>query len=192
MNGVLNLIGQWTEYLDTGALEGDFSISGALDVAGDLLCESSVHVDTDLVVDGTISGTYVHGTKTLLLGPQGFQPLSGTTAAYFLTATQGINIACSVPIEAGKRITAVRAEIQDVAGTSMGITLTRVDAYASGAVVGSSGSSSGAGTQQTISITGLTEVTVAGSSYVITASRSFGVGTDLNVVRVEVDFDQLS
>ena len=132
------------------------------------------------------------GPQTLLLGALGFVPLGGVTIAYSANTSfvQSINMGAVIPITAGREITAVRAEIRDVAGSTMTLILNRIDAYGSSTPLGASVASSGTGTNQTLTVaSGLPITTIAGSNYSIVAVRSSGVGTDLNVSTVEIDYD---
>lgn len=147
-------------------------------------------VNHHVAVSGT--GRHKHGSVTLLLGPLGFQPLAGVAIAYGATLAQSINMARDIPILAGKTITEVRVKVRDVAGSTMTVSLNRIDGYAAGAVIGTSAPSSGAGADQTLTVTaGLPIPTVAGSNYTISAQRNSGAGTDLNVSEVEVDYHEL-
>lgn len=118
----LNLIGQWTAYLSDGALDGDHSIAGALDVTGevsaDVVTANSATVGGDAAIAGnatiagnlTVTGAIKHGARTLHVGAAAFVADSAATSLSqlgYVTATSVAKLFAPIALPAGKRIKSV-------------------------------------------------------------------------------------
>lgn len=57
LNWNFNLLGQWSSYLDSGDLEGDHSIDGALTIAGPVVAQDDLQVGVNLEVAGNVTVT---------------------------------------------------------------------------------------------------------------------------------------
>lgn len=121
--------------------------------------------------------------RTIMLPPADWVGVAGNTAtlAANTSSTQGINMVCSIPLEVGQKITAVSVRVFDVAGTTGAVSLVKATDVGSTSTVATSSASSGAGANQTLTLSGLSETVVAGATYSITFARSTGAGTAIGV-----------
>lgn len=140
VNWLLNVVYHWVQYLSDGALSGNHSIDGDLEVTGALELGADVTIDGTLDVGGATvldGGLTVIGATNLSASPffggddslnihgSAFSAQNPATDAVEVTAngivsTSGTaNVYTAIPIPAGRRITSISASITTsaVAGT---------------------------------------------------------------------------
>ncbi len=116
-NWLFNLIYQWADYLDDGALVGAHSFSGLITATAGLTAAANQHV----TVSGT--GQHKHGARTIAIPASEFylvNPVSGAAVAYthvnildtanaqYSWPSAAGTFVANVPMVTMKRITAVR------------------------------------------------------------------------------------
>lgn len=159
----------WALYLNDGALTGNHSITGDLEV----------------------TGTYHHGTRTISIGPAAFQLESAATSVTWTagdlrgTPPAGSNpfAFASVSIPSGKTITAVRFYVRDNLTGANVMTGSLVE---NGSPVATTSGSTADGTDQTLTLSGLTTPVAAGGSLSVRVSTS--AASQIRVYRAEVDY----
>lgn len=144
----------------------------------------------------TVSGTgkYKHGTRTIILGPGAFQIEAGAAAAAYtpgaLTLTSSnapIAFADLAAVPSGKQINEVRWYIQDNATGADALTGTLVKNDGSGTIttIGTSNTSAFNGTDQVLTLTGLTTNIAAGNSFSVRVSAA--ATASVKIYKAEVD-----
>src|SRR6188474_185965 len=143
---------------------------------------------------GVISASDSHGTRTMIFHGTAFQEIANSSALRstgngFALQTPTLQAILSIPVlRVGVRFLAIRVFIQDTAGATIFADFTPYDATGAGVTIASSATSTGAGTSQTLTMTGLTTVTAASNGYSIRAVANLSGAT--NFVRFcEVDYD---
>lgn len=189
VGGTLGVTGAAT-LSSTLGVTGATTLSSTLDVGGILSSAGLIFgqngltaaVNTHVTVSGT--GELKHGTRTLQV-PIRYDGTNVWNDGITVDAT-----VIGISLRNGDRIVAVRARIQDsVTGpTKMTIVLQSVvEGVAS--TVATSAQSSGAGTKQTIAITGLTSTIASGTNYQLKFLRSTGAA-NVATYWIEVDYDR--
>jgi hypothetical protein len=167
--------------------EADATITKNLTVKGSI----TSGINQNITVSGT--GDFKHGTRTKIIGFASFpfSPTSTTgnyaTNGKTLAANETIQNIASLNLNVGSRILAVRALIGDAIGSAF--TLAAFDLSSGGtATLGTSSASAGNATIQTLTVNGLSTVTVTGHCYFIRLIAT-GTGT-VQVLNAEVDYDR--
>lgn len=187
LNHLIKRINEWALHFADGTWTDDIAIDGDLDVTGLLTAEDvtvggdliAPNIEGDTSVNGVVTadnfnvgtGTYRHGSNILHLPPAAGQtdanaaswiylPSTGSPpSAWFTQSGVGAGDAVSFPVSlvAGDRVSAVSAIVDDEGG-SVSISLWRsVPLSNTNTQIGGTDASSGGGTPETISVTGLTE-----------------------------------
>lgn len=170
---------------------GQLVFSNTVPQAVTLSSGATVGSNQNITLSGT--GDVKHGTRTLQLADKLFVPINGVAISSFNLNSSDVNagsmqVACGIPLRAGDRITAIRFTGAD---SSTGPTKFQGNfGPYGGSSLGSTGSSAGTGTLQTLSVSSGLPVTIAaGTPYWLNFSTS--TGTDHTSFRfVEVDFDR--
>lgn len=146
----------------------------------------SLAVNNSVTVSGT--GVYKHGTKTLVMS---YASVVGATTAPTAAAGAGFTTTTFMPVELpiGARILAVRTYVRDnVAPAKVQFTLQTLSSAAVQTTIATSAQSSGAGTDQTLSVTGLTTVVATSNAY--TVVMAITAPSSCRWYLTEVDYDQ--
>lgn len=220
VNALLKQLYLWALYLDEGALAGNHSIAGALTVNGTLTVPTiggsanftgAVTMASTLGVTGfitatagltaapnqhvTVSGTgrFQHGTRTIVVpvvAPFVSPPLISVLATVSGSGSASNIIYAPIVLDVGKRITAIRARVQD-STTGPTRVQVRIQSMTDGAqtlaTLATSSPSSGLGTEQTIQATGLTIGVAASTIYYAVLNTQTGSAA-CSVFRCEVDY----
>lgn len=168
-----------------------FTANGLITANGGVTAAANQHV----TVSGT--GRFKHGTYTLSIPatsglPQNnTQPWARDNQGGPISYTSGLTArwVIPIPLDLGSRILAIRARVLDefVSGTTIRVGLYKLT-DATETVLGAPVTSNGSGAWQTLTISGLTEVTVSGTVYY----ASFDEPTTGSVVKIQglqVDYD---
>ncbi len=182
-NWFLFWIGEWLTWLN--------SLFGS---DGTYTPASGAHI----VLAGT--GKFKHGTRTLTLAPNMGSPETSSIVYSLMNGgVNGVDLQwqLAIPLEAGKRVTAIRCKVKDHATgptkwSLLGMKST--NGAAVGSFTGAAVLSSGAGTTQTITLTPTTlggEVLVAGNTYDVQFSPDTFIPSDnIQIYQTEIDYDQ--
>lgn len=138
-NWLFHWLGLWADYLDAGALDGNFSVSGTLAVTGATTATGLVTANNGVTLaankDVTVSGTgdYKHGDKVLTLAPIG--NVTGTVAWDFTNSWLGAGAAGTcvvpVPVKVGDRLKTITGRIYGNGVTAITVRLVVVNGSAS-------------------------------------------------------------
>lgn len=134
-----------------------------------------------------------HPTLTKIIMGGDLFSSTGTPATTTAAELQGtpLNASGGLDLDAGCRVTAIRARIKDNATGPTTIRLNFVSVTTAGAQTNiANATSSGAGTDQTLSLTGLTTVIAAGTGYAINIATVAGAAQG-TVRWIEIDYDRL-
>ena len=103
----------------------------------------------------------------------------------------GVNVSFAIPLRVGDRIKGVRAKIKDTSGShTVGMLLMRATGAGANTQTGSTQTSAGDGTNQTLTLSGLTSVIAAGDFYNIVIRANDATDTTHTIYGVEVDWDR--
>lgn len=186
-----NLVYRWAEYLRDGVLAGVHQFLDAVTFSAlatfnaGLAAAANQHI----AVSGT--GRYKHGTRTKVVNGAdafgtGFTP--STEAIISLTSTLD-RAFYGVPIEVGKRLTAIRVHVFDNATGPTTVTATLFSS--TGSIINSTGftaTSAGNATVQTLTISGINLTLATGTRYVLRCTVS--ANNSCQVRMVEFDYDE--
>lgn len=181
----------------TGAvtMASTLGVTGLITATAGATAAANQHV----TVSGT--GVFKHGTRTLSIPVTDLVADTTTAVVYNISTSQGLRgnpdpigrALCGIRLLVGQRITAIRVFIRDnVTGpTKLQATFNSVDAVTGtlSAAIATSALSSGAGTNQTLSMTGLTTTVAASTGYYVLVQTTTGTASDF-IFGVEVDYDQ--
>ena len=120
-----------------------------------------------------------------------YPSLSGAVPNCWLQVAAGGSVAFGIGLKIGDRIKSVRGFIRDTTGShtiTMGLTDNSSSAD-DATQVGSTQTSAGNGTAQTLAITGLTTTIVTGHFYSVIFSNTDATGTTHAIYGVEVTYD---
>jgi len=164
--------------------------------AGQLVADNTIANDLALATNKSVTasgtGRFKHGTRTLVISTYDFVTSGGTRVlGGALTGNPLLTgYACGILLASGKRILAVRLFIQDSATgpTTYSFSVASVTSVGTATTIATSAASSGAGTNQTLQVTGLTTTVVAGTNYSIFITNIAGNGSS-KLYGAEVDFD---
>jgi hypothetical protein len=186
LNWAMNLAGQWAQYLNDGALDGDHSIDGNLEVTGDITVGGTIHFTSQRTIRipaaaAAIPPAYAtdlqfEGSKLHFYGP-------GPVAAVY-----------PIQLRAGEHIKGVLVFVNKVSNASTFVTAELQRIETDGTVVPISSDSSNANAPGVIAlaITGLdVEVGVdADATYQVVVSTTVGggatFGDDFTTCEVDV------
>lgn len=216
-NWLLDLIFQWTDYLNDGALTGNHSIDGNLDITTgsvDIVNGNLDITDGDLDVAGTaLVASHIesttgkvktsesgirHAARTIFLAAAAGQGDTTGTPADFTTSgnisrwqtTASINeINFPIPVQPGDRITAVKFHVKDAVGTTM--TGRLMHYLAAGGTSVDTVVSDNSGTDQVMPLAGLGAGHTVLSEFYEAQVVTNGATGGLRVYGVEVTFDRL-
>lgn len=172
------------------ALPGS-TVLAQVDSAGQISFSNTLAANQSISVSGT--GSYKHGTRTLSISTYAFwsastiaRTSSGISANPILS-----NTGFAIVLPVNKRILAIRMFIQDSATgpTTYNFTFDSLTSAGVHTTIGTSNTSTGAGTDQTLTLTGLTTTITAGSSYSVSVVNVAGSGTS-KLYSAEVDYDE--
>jgi hypothetical protein len=215
-----NLVYKWIQYISDGALSGNHTIAGTLGVTGAVDFDSTVNADGLITAQAgvtaaanqhvTVSGTgaFKHGDRTLIL-PAGAGMAAGdagATSRWAFSHSNGAGAAScwtgagtgtdnimtfAIPLCVGDRIKEVRAFVQDTSGSNTVSMQVRKSSNVNASVqLGSTQTSAGGGTNQTLAVIGLTE-TLASTEYVhVNIYHDTATDTTNRVYGVEVVYDR--
>jgi hypothetical protein len=165
--------------------------TGAVTFSNTVVNDATMAVNKNVILSGT--GLVKHGTKTLSIPGSAFQAGSGVAFSYGSSGLiwNGADATAPIVLPVGARILAVRLYIIDSATgpTKLRNDFNSLTSTGSGVGIASSSVSSGAGTQQTLTNSGLTTVVASTTSYFIVATRTTGAAS-VEVFMAEVDYDQ--
>lgn len=173
---------------NTGQVAFSNTISQAVTLSAGAIVASSQNI--------TLSGTGVvkHGTYTLQIAGAGFVMSPTDTGGSYIGSGQAtgtpLNAFTSITLAQGKRILAIRVFIQDGAGapTKLQASFRTISSTGTATTVASSSVSAGSGSNQTLTISGLSTTVAASTGYAIHVLTT--TGTDLvRLWMAEVDYD---
>jgi hypothetical protein len=157
-------------------------------------------VDESVILSGT--GSFKHGNMILVL-PAGageanslsstvaFQPSVGSPANAWRGGGSTDIVVFPIPLKVGDRIKEVRAMIFDTTGGhTMSMQLRKSTSANANTQVGSTQTSAGNATAQTLAITGLTSTIASGDYYNITVQNTDATTTTNATYGVEVTYDR--
>lgn len=168
------------------------AVAAAFNAAVTFAAGAVAAVNQHFTVSGT--GRFKHGTMTLAIPASAFQFTGSAIPTGYLVDGTSVrantaNFVAPIGLAAGKRITAIRAFVKDSATGPTTLHFDFVGGTAgSGALIGSSPTTTGAGTLQTIQLTGLTTVIAAGNNYAVQVSTVAGSAVGI-IYGAEVDYD---
>lgn len=158
----------------------------------------------DIAVSGT--GEFVHGDVVLQVGAAAGQTDQHETTNYWRyfvslsgavpncwtqTGSGGAGVVFALPLKIGDRIKSVRAIIRDTTGSNtISMSLTdNATATPGASLVGSTQTSAGDGTVQTLQVSGLTTTVTSGHFFTVFVDSNTATGTTHAIYGVEVTYD---
>ena len=203
LNFLHNLVFQWLDYLNDGDLEGAHTIDNTLGVTGLITATAGLTaaVNQDVTVSG--SGEFKHGELVSSLPPaagilavgSSWQMLKndGAVAAQWLVPS-GANDAVLFPIvlKHGDRIKSIDVFVRDTAAANaISCDLWKsTPTTGANAKAGSTDTSAGDGTRQTLNIGSLTETLATDTIYQLIVRADTATGTTHAIYGIEVTYDR--
>ncbi len=155
-----------------------------------LLCLPSTMRPADATVSRNIvvGGAIRHAITTLNL-PLRYEHSAALTGSIIVTLSGGNDgLLIGIPLKLGDRILACRAAMQDNTTGPTKLKLQLMSSTGVTNVIATSPPSSGGGTLQTLTLSGLSTAVVAGTSYYVLISFSTGTAASI-IANIEVDYD---
>lgn len=177
------------------------SSAGVMTFTNTIVEDVTLAANKSVTVSGT--GAYKHGEFKLQVPALAAVPGSGWTiqtpfgvnpAAWNTPTANGDDVVFAIPLKVGDRIKSVSAAIRDTSGGAHKVDLLvykyNPSSGANGSQVGSTTSSAGDGTRQTITVSGLTETIATGVYYHVSVQANATVFTTHEVYGIEVTYDR--
>lgn len=162
-----------------------------VDSAGQISFSNALATNQSITVSGT--GSYKHGTKTLILSTYDFWSAStiARTPSGISASPVATNTGFSITLPAGKRILEIRVFIQDSATgpTTYNFTFDSLTSTGTHTTIGTSNTSSGSGGNQTLTLSSLTTTMAASTSYSVSIVNVAGSGAS-KIYGAEVNYDE--
>jgi hypothetical protein len=184
LNFIYKLLTDWIKYLSDQVFAGDVEVTNNLIVDNDIGATGDVNAGGDSLIGGTLTATHVvtgdadvkHNSRTVVLSGPNFLPKrpsanasslvdAGVVAAWGSLATETW-LGGLAGLQVGERILGAKVRVKDSGSSTMTFKLWK-STYGAATQLGATQTSGGAGVDQELSISGLTEVVAAGTMYYI-------------------------
>jgi hypothetical protein len=181
LNWILYKIYEWLQYLSDQVFEGDVETDGTF-----ITPEAGIlHGERTIVINA--AAAYVH---TATADANWY--MSQSEPFLHAASTDPSPAFFALPLAVGDRIKSVSARVRGVASGSITFKLYSADNGGTESQIGSTQTSGTAGSDETLSVTGLTTTCAANTSYYLELSKVGATGVTPRIYYVTVTFDRVA